>query len=190
MACQDSGGPASWRTLPPDHRDSASPQARHVDRLEIPPAPRQEPHARASVVGRRVRLSAVSAVPSGGQDSAVHCRVTRHQVRRVVTRGRQMPPSYAPSTPRVRRSAEEATANLSAVPPAGGHPRLVQGRLTGQQQANTSSDSSCDGRLPPQAKLDGTRQWANRGAAPKRVSCLRGACQPTSQERITELVYN
>ena len=86
--------------------------------------------------------------------------------------------------------SEEATPNVSAVPPAGGQPRLVQGLLTGQQQANTSSDSSCDGRLPPQAKLDGTRQWANRGAAPKRVSCLRGACQPTSQERITELVYN
>ena len=107
-----------------------------------------------------------------------------------MTRDRHMWHSFAPSIPRMRRIAEEATANVSAVPPAGGQPRLVQGRLTGQQQANTSSDSSCDGRLPPQAKLDGTRQWANRAAAPRRVSCLRGACQPTSQQPITKLVYN
>ena len=98
-------------------------------RLEMPPAPRQGPHVRVSADGRRGQLSAVAAVPAGGQDSIDHRRVTRQQARQLVARGRQMPPSYASSGPRVRRSAEGGRLKLSAVP-AGGQATLGQDRVT------------------------------------------------------------
>ena len=157
-------------------------------RLEMPPAPRQGPHVRVSAHGRSGQLSAVAAVPPGGQDSIDHRRVTRQQARQLVARGRQMPPSYA-----LLRSARAAGRR-------GGESEVVRcaaGWRTGNTgpgpgDVTAAGERELGKELRWKACTAGEAGW-DPGQACATQTCLevpptcRGACQPTSQQPITEL---